>query len=812
MRGKIEWAEAGVLRGWAWDEQVPDRKLDLEVHINGSLAGVAQASQFRGDLRAAGIGDGHHGFEFVVPVSWRDGKEHVVVLRLPDAPDAIVCKPAQLSFGTQATTIVGRVEGVRGVRVVGWAWDRLNPQNRLELEIFHQGKMIGTAIADQYRSDLKASHVGDGAHGFWFAPNATTFKNAGVKTLEIEVRVAEETGGQKIGEAVVSEPARPATAPKSPTKPKELPPAPTTPSATAKPAKPAAEKKPSNPYAKLSKVSEFVAAATKPEQEKDFSTAAAILREGLKRKPDQFDLLFRLARVLLAKGETAEAKAIAGQALKMRPGHEKPAITLARAAEVEGQRNLSLEYWKFVPPPDSSYAERQIKSSRMLLALERVDEALACLRLAAQLRPTDQGVARALAQLLEDLSDQEGAAREWERLAALAPHDNKLQAKAQSLRSNWQEPERVKIPAQFRGAMNNLSQPVLLAIGDELVDCLGASRLLMGLAAHFEALISIAVPSMTPAVRLVFEHHPNVRQILVAGEESAEAEVAFVLPEYLMTHAGVQPPKARTAYNFVEMRSVKSSDPHRRYEDYARWISDLSGMPLNLLSPMPGVAKALAKPAGNTVLFAHTDVPRGAMASKSLRSQLLKNVKVKGFDCKLWELDSSNFRNATDAALRLFETVCAAAVVVTGSEDVALLTLACARPLIWLASDQAGLANALSPASMIPLASDASDDGGLLLARLQDLGITRSARADTARPRSGTKIANVAGTQSKISGKTGSAKAVSGKAPTAAKVIEPEDRPGAGKTNRKKITAPNATTSKSASKNSKQSLTKKRAK
>ena len=57
MRGKIEGIYAGVLRGWAWDEQAPDETLQLQIVVDGTLAGRVKADHPRGDLRAAGIGD-----------------------------------------------------------------------------------------------------------------------------------------------------------------------------------------------------------------------------------------------------------------------------------------------------------------------------------------------------------------------------------------------------------------------------------------------------------------------------------------------------------------------------------------------------------------------------------------------------------------------------------------------------------------------------------------------------------------------------------------------------------------------------------
>ncbi len=59
--------EEGLVSGWCWDPARPERRVRLEVRVDGEPVGTALADGFRGDLRDAGIGDGAHAFSFLLP-------------------------------------------------------------------------------------------------------------------------------------------------------------------------------------------------------------------------------------------------------------------------------------------------------------------------------------------------------------------------------------------------------------------------------------------------------------------------------------------------------------------------------------------------------------------------------------------------------------------------------------------------------------------------------------------------------------------------------------------------------------------------
>lgn len=82
--------------------------------------------------------------------------------------------------------IAGHVDRVEGSDIiVGWAADLSAPNKHLVVECVHDGRVVATATADLPREDLRARGIGDGAHGFRFAPPPDAFHGEAV----VDVRV-----------------------------------------------------------------------------------------------------------------------------------------------------------------------------------------------------------------------------------------------------------------------------------------------------------------------------------------------------------------------------------------------------------------------------------------------------------------------------------------------------------------------------------------------------------------------------------------------------------------------------------------------
>jgi hypothetical protein len=83
LRGSIDTVHNGCCQGWAFDAKSAS-PIDVELFVDGQLAGRALADLHRGDLEREGLGDGRHGFSIEIPSDLRDGRHHRVEARSHD--------------------------------------------------------------------------------------------------------------------------------------------------------------------------------------------------------------------------------------------------------------------------------------------------------------------------------------------------------------------------------------------------------------------------------------------------------------------------------------------------------------------------------------------------------------------------------------------------------------------------------------------------------------------------------------------------------------------------------------------------------
>jgi hypothetical protein len=402
IRGKLEGASAGVLRGWAWDTAAPELRLNLQILIDGTVVGHVVADRLRKDLEHAGIGSGAHGFEYLLSAKFRDGDTHRISLRLADDLNDTTIPAIVAALESGAHTIDGRVEGLKGRHINGWAWDRLNPQKRLEILVESDGATIGKVTADRYRSDLCHAGIGSGHYSFKFSLDAATRPVLPGANLIFRATTDEDYGDHEIGALTLpadwTEVAQ-STAIEPP------------------PVQPVA------PCATPDKIAdnELIALAIGAERAKNYIEAAAYLDAVLLRKPKSFDALFRRARIARASNDLSTSREFALRAMEVRPADPWPAALLARVADKVGQRALALEYWNRVPKSHPTFLEGQQARARLLLGMERPDEARLCLESVIAQDPALVPPRRILAQLLHDIGERAASKTQCEQVLQLVP-------------------------------------------------------------------------------------------------------------------------------------------------------------------------------------------------------------------------------------------------------------------------------------------------------------------------------------------------------------------------------------------------------
>jgi SAM-dependent methyltransferase len=106
LQGYVDACDDGLLSGWASRTGSLD-PVSLEVVCEGAIVGTATASLFREDLRAAGIGEGRHGFEFDVPRDIRSRSRYALSVRDAESKEELGQSPISVNE-CDAPVIEGR--------------------------------------------------------------------------------------------------------------------------------------------------------------------------------------------------------------------------------------------------------------------------------------------------------------------------------------------------------------------------------------------------------------------------------------------------------------------------------------------------------------------------------------------------------------------------------------------------------------------------------------------------------------------------------------------------------------------------------
>ena len=95
--GNIDYIEDGVITGWAWDSQAPADRLEVELLVGKQVCAKAPANIRRADVLAAGMGEGHYGFQIALPMRFCTEGPQQVQLRIKDV-DYIIPFQQQQTF------------------------------------------------------------------------------------------------------------------------------------------------------------------------------------------------------------------------------------------------------------------------------------------------------------------------------------------------------------------------------------------------------------------------------------------------------------------------------------------------------------------------------------------------------------------------------------------------------------------------------------------------------------------------------------------------------------------------------------------
>ncbi|WP_167375939.1 glycosyltransferase family 2 protein [Pseudomonas coleopterorum] len=168
--GHLDGYADGRITGWALDRLNSVKAPRLIFLIDGKRVGSLKPRQFRSDLVASGIGDGHHGFSFKIPDTYLRAESFTVSVFFADDSQglqAITGSPATYQHGPNIKIVGAFSVGWDGV-VRGWATHLPASKEDLGLVVQVDGIAVGTVFTDIERPDVKLAGLADSRCGFQF--------------------------------------------------------------------------------------------------------------------------------------------------------------------------------------------------------------------------------------------------------------------------------------------------------------------------------------------------------------------------------------------------------------------------------------------------------------------------------------------------------------------------------------------------------------------------------------------------------------------------------------------------------------------
>ena len=131
--GRLEYVDHKTVAGWAYDPENAGEFPELAVLVDGQLVGnvTAPSRSQRPDLQDAGHGDGYCSFRFQLPKPIADLKRHTVEVLFADG------RPLgqRAHVANVHADYKGRIDGVAGYKVCGWACNSGNADECPAVEV-----------------------------------------------------------------------------------------------------------------------------------------------------------------------------------------------------------------------------------------------------------------------------------------------------------------------------------------------------------------------------------------------------------------------------------------------------------------------------------------------------------------------------------------------------------------------------------------------------------------------------------------------------------------------------------------------------
>src|SRR5208283_4788750 len=175
-QGYFDEASCTLISGWAWNANSPGSEINVDIYDGSFMIATVLASNYRGDLVLAGIGNGYHGYSYTP--GFTDGKTHTINVYYSGTTTPLSNSPKTTAFACEGTSVSyeGYLDEASCTQISGWAWDAVNPSSTVSVDIYDGGTKITTVSAGNYRGDLVLAGIGNGYHGYSYTPIFTDGK------------------------------------------------------------------------------------------------------------------------------------------------------------------------------------------------------------------------------------------------------------------------------------------------------------------------------------------------------------------------------------------------------------------------------------------------------------------------------------------------------------------------------------------------------------------------------------------------------------------------------------------------------------
>jgi hypothetical protein len=102
--GYVDPGRDDAVIGWAWDKAHPDKPVSVEIDDGLHPKVTVLANLPREDLRKLQMGNGRHGFHYVVPKWQRDGRTYNVNVRFVDTQRVLENSPRKITYAKDEDT------------------------------------------------------------------------------------------------------------------------------------------------------------------------------------------------------------------------------------------------------------------------------------------------------------------------------------------------------------------------------------------------------------------------------------------------------------------------------------------------------------------------------------------------------------------------------------------------------------------------------------------------------------------------------------------------------------------------------------